>query len=49
MIDPVALIEHCRTVIAGYKKPTHVRIVDALPRNNLAKVVKEELRRRERA
>lgn len=49
VIDPAALIEHCRTVIAGYKKPKHVRVVDALPRNSLAKVMKEELRHRERA
>jgi acyl-CoA synthetase (AMP-forming)/AMP-acid ligase II len=44
-----ALIEHCRARIASYKKPRHVRIVDALPRNSTGKVLKEELRRRERA
>ncbi len=49
VIDPAALIEHCRTVIASYKKPKHVRVVDTLPRNSLAKVMKEELRGRERA
>jgi long-chain acyl-CoA synthetase len=48
VVEPAALIEHCRAIIAGYKKPRHVRIVDALPRNSLAKVLKEELRRRER-
>ena len=47
-LDGLALIEHCRTLIASYKKPRHVRVVDALPRNTLGKVLKEELRRRER-
>jgi acyl-CoA synthetase (AMP-forming)/AMP-acid ligase II len=40
-----ALIEHCRTLIAGYKKPKHVFFVDALPRNALGKALKNELRR----
>ena len=39
------LIEHCRTLIAGYKKPKHVFFVDALPRNALGKALKNELRR----
>ena len=39
------LIEHCRTLIAGYKKPKHVFFVDTLPRNALGKALKNELRR----
>jgi acyl-CoA synthetase (AMP-forming)/AMP-acid ligase II len=39
-----ALIEHCRTRIASYKKPRHIRIVDALPRNTTGKVAKHLLR-----
>jgi long-chain acyl-CoA synthetase len=39
-----AVIDHCRTLIAGYKKPRHVVVVDALPRNSLGKVLKNELR-----
>jgi long-chain acyl-CoA synthetase len=40
------LIEHCRTMIASYKKPKHVREIDALPRNSTGKVVKIALRDR---
>ena len=44
-VSAEALIEHCRTLIAGYKKPKHVFFVDALPRNALGKALKYELRR----
>ncbi|MFG1359579.1 class I adenylate-forming enzyme family protein [Xanthobacter pseudotagetidis] len=40
-----ALIAHCRTLIAGYKKPKRVLFVEQLPRNALGKVLKTELRR----
>ena len=39
------LIAHCRSLIAGYKKPKHVRFVDKLPRNSVGKIAKAELRR----
>ena len=42
--DAQALIEHCRTRLAGYKKPKHVFVIDALPRNSTGKVLKNELR-----
>ena len=38
------LIEHCRTRIASYKKPRHVRFVEALPTNATGKVDKKVLR-----
>jgi acyl-CoA synthetase (AMP-forming)/AMP-acid ligase II len=38
------ITEHCRQHIASYKKPTSVRIVDALPRNAVGKVQKFKLR-----
>ncbi len=38
------LIAHCRDRIASYKKPRHVRLVDALPRNATGKVLKFRLR-----
>ncbi len=41
-----SVIEHCRAQLAGYKKPRHVVLVDALPRNSLGKVLKSELRKR---
>lgn len=38
------VIERCRSLIAGYKKPRDVRFVESLPRNSVGKVVKESLR-----
>ena len=37
------LVEHCRARLARYKVPKSVRVVDALPRNALDKVVKSDL------
>lgn len=39
-----ALIAHCRTLLASYKKPRFVTVVDALPRGSTGKVDKEVLR-----
>jgi acyl-CoA synthetase (AMP-forming)/AMP-acid ligase II len=38
------IIEHCRALLASYKKPTSVVLVDALPRNASGKVQKFRLR-----
>ena len=38
-----ALTGHCRTLIAGYKKPKYVRFLEPLPRNSTGKVAKAEL------
>jgi acyl-CoA synthetase (AMP-forming)/AMP-acid ligase II len=38
-----ALIEHCRAMIASYKKPKYVVFLDHLPRNAIGKVLKREL------
>lgn len=38
------VIEHCRAQLASYKKPKYVYFVDALPRNAVGKVLKNELR-----
>ncbi|MEV5829667.1 AMP-binding protein [Spirillospora sp. NPDC052242] len=38
------IVEHCRARLASYKKPTVIRIVDALPRNATGKVQKFRLR-----
>jgi acyl-CoA synthetase (AMP-forming)/AMP-acid ligase II len=45
-LDRVELIAFCRERIASYKKPKHVVVVDALPRNASGKVLKRELRER---
>jgi long-chain acyl-CoA synthetase len=47
-VSPDELIEHCRTHIAGYKKPKHVCFVAALPRNTTGKVMKAPLREQAR-
>jgi long-chain acyl-CoA synthetase len=43
-VEAEALIEHCRTRLAGYKRPRAVRFTDALPRNPSGKILKRELR-----
>ena len=39
-----AVIEHTRAVLAGFKAPKYVVIVDALPKNPSGKIVKRQLR-----
>jgi len=38
------IIEYCRSRLAGFKRPRSVVFIDALPRNQLGKVVKKILR-----
>ena len=44
LVDEPELIEHCRGRLAGFKKPSEVRVVDELPRNAAGKVLKRRLR-----
>jgi acyl-CoA synthetase (AMP-forming)/AMP-acid ligase II len=44
--DGEALRAHARTLLAGYKCPTSVDVVDELPRNPTGKVLKKVLRER---
>ncbi|HEY4024732.1 MAG TPA: hypothetical protein VGM75_39010 [Pseudonocardiaceae bacterium] len=37
-----------RTVLAGYKRPKYVILLDALPKNPSGKILKRELRERYR-
>ncbi len=44
VLDAEQVIGHCRENLASYKKPRHVRFVEALPRNTTNKVDKVRLR-----
>jgi acyl-CoA synthetase (AMP-forming)/AMP-acid ligase II len=41
--DPGVLLERCNAQLARYKVPEQILVVDALPRNAMAKVIKREL------
>ncbi|MBY0111847.1 MAG: AMP-binding protein [Phycisphaerales bacterium] len=43
--DRQALITHCRGSLAGYKVPTDIRVMEALPRNATGKVMRRELKK----
>jgi acyl-CoA synthetase (AMP-forming)/AMP-acid ligase II len=45
-VTPDGLREHCQGLLARFKVPTEIRIVDALPRNAVGKVSKPTLRAR---
>jgi acyl-CoA synthetase (AMP-forming)/AMP-acid ligase II len=47
-LDPAELIEWSRTQMANFKAPRTIEFLDALPLNATGKVVKDELRARER-
>jgi acyl-CoA synthetase (AMP-forming)/AMP-acid ligase II len=42
--SPEEIMEYCRPELAGFKRPTSVIFVDSLPRNQMGKVLKKELR-----
>lgn len=41
---PDQLLAHCSQVLATYKRPREIRIVDELPRNTVGKLLKRDLR-----
>jgi len=43
-LDAASVINHCRTLIAGYKTPKSVETIAVLPRNPSGKVLRRELR-----
>ena len=43
--DADAIIEHCRTRMAGYKKPQSIDFVDDLPKGSTGKVLKRAIRK----
>lgn len=42
-VDPLALVEHCRSRLAAYKVPEWVAVVESLPRNAMGKVDRRRL------
>jgi long-chain acyl-CoA synthetase len=38
------LIAHCRCQLAAYKVPKEVRFLDALPKSNVGKILRKDLR-----
>jgi len=44
VLSPDELTERCATMLAGFKRPREVRVVDELPRSTLDKVAKARLR-----
>jgi acyl-CoA synthetase (AMP-forming)/AMP-acid ligase II len=43
-VDPADLLEHARRVLAKFKVPKEIRVLQALPRNAMGKIVKAPLR-----
>ncbi|MGD9181968.1 MAG: AMP-binding protein, partial [Desulfobacterales bacterium] len=41
---PEEIMEHCKSELAGFKRPRSIIFVDSLPRNQMGKVLKKELR-----
>ncbi len=46
-LDAAGIVEHCRQSLTGYKVPQHVAFVDELPKSNVGKILRRELRDRD--
>jgi long-chain acyl-CoA synthetase len=44
-VTPEELITHCQAHLAKYKTPRYVELVSSMPRTNIGKIQKKELRR----
>jgi long-chain acyl-CoA synthetase len=44
-VSSAELIKHCQSRLAKYKTPKHVEFVDAMPKTNIGKIQKKELRK----
>jgi acyl-CoA synthetase (AMP-forming)/AMP-acid ligase II len=44
LVDEAAVLEHCRTRMASYKKPKEIRVVEAFPISSTGKIAKRALR-----
>ncbi len=45
-LDADSVLQHCRQALTGYKIPRHVEFVEALPKSNVGKILRKELRAR---
>ena len=45
-IDEATLLAFCQSRLAKYKSPRQIRVLDALPKSPIGKILKKELRRR---
>ena len=43
-LDADEVVEFCRQRLASFKKPEIIRVVDALPKNQMGKILKKDLR-----
>ena len=43
-VDAEAIIAHCRKVLAGYKVPKQIVFIETLPKSNVGKILRRELR-----
>jgi long-chain acyl-CoA synthetase len=43
-LTEAALFEYCRQQFAGYKKPKYIEFRDQLPKTNVGKILRRELR-----
>jgi acyl-CoA synthetase (AMP-forming)/AMP-acid ligase II len=43
-LDPAEVVEFCRQRLASFKKPEIVRVVESLPKNQMGKILKKDLR-----
>jgi long-chain acyl-CoA synthetase len=43
-LDAQTLIEHCREYLTGYKVPRVIEFRDELPKTNVGKILRRELR-----
>jgi long-chain acyl-CoA synthetase len=41
-----AVLQHCRQQLTAYKRPHHVHFIDELPKSNVGKILRRELRDR---
>jgi long-chain acyl-CoA synthetase len=43
-LDEATLLAHCKTRLTGYKTPDIIEFVDSLPKSNVGKVLRRELK-----